>query len=296
MVVVAAIAAAVIFTNGFGLLNGGGLFGNSSDDFAVPAVSSGINVEMPGGVSDDEKAAYEYIQGVVAAFEYGMEYDEMGLLHPAESFFGTAASSLCALRYAADCLLGEISDDGRPSDWNKIASMGWRSPAAYFFEGLVLEAQGKAGEAADAYAKAAVNPYFDGSDALKGIANISGDSLRRLRDKATRVEDEMFSLYSPTFYPITRHERNYDPVYLSEQGAACLNSDVPDTWGALMYYQAALSVNPFSGYIYAGLAVSYISVGDEVAAEAYLQDGLIIDPESPTLNALIDILKGESSP
>ena len=287
-VVVLGLAAVLIFTNGFGLFGNGNGNGGGGD-ITIPTVSSGIKVNIPGGASADEKAAYEYLQGVLKAFENGMEYDEMGLIRPAESLYGTAASTLCSLRYAADCLLGEENDDGRTDDWDTIASMGWGSPAAYFFEGLVCQAQGKADEAAACWKKAAVNPLFGNSgDALKGIANIKGDALRRLRDEAARVEDEIYKLYTPSFYPVPRHENNYDPVYLSQQGAACLEKDEPDPAGALMYYRAALSVNPFSGYNYACVVVAYISMGDGETAEDYLTEGLIIDPENQMLNELIN--------
>ncbi|MDR0491842.1 MAG: hypothetical protein LBH28_11430, partial [Oscillospiraceae bacterium] len=278
---------------GFGLVGdgGGSLFGNvGGESRDLPTLSSGIKAPIPGGASDDEKAAYEYIQGAIEAFESGMEYEAIGLIRPAESFYGAAASSLCSLRYAADCLLGEESGNGRIADWDTIASMGWDSPAAYFFEGLVCQGQGKTDEAAACWAKAAVNPLFaeDGGDDLKGIIDLSGDALRRLRETAAKVEDEFFILYTPSFYTVPRHEQNFDPAYLSEQGAACLNKDEPDTAGALMYYRAALSVNPFSGYNYACLVVVYISLGDGDAAEDYLKEGLIVDLEDETLNALID--------
>ena len=271
-------------------VSSGGDGGNTdnSGGIDVPTVSSGIKVNIPGNATADEKAAYEYIQGAVEAFENGMEYDELGYIRPAEGFYGTAASTLCALRYAADCLLGEENADERIADWDIIASMGWGSPAAYFFEGLVCQAQGKTDEAAACWAKAAVNPVFEsGGDTLKGIANIKGDALRRLRDEAARVEDEIFKLYTPVFYTVPRHENNCDPVYLSKQGAACLEQDEPDPASALTYYCAALSVNPFSGYNYACCVVAYIAMGDGDAAEEYLTEGLIIDPENKTLNELI---------
>jgi tetratricopeptide (TPR) repeat protein len=235
--------------------------------------------------------SYEYIQAVIEAIENGMEYAEVGLPRLADSLYGTAASSLCALRYAAACLLGEADGNGRFADWDIIASMGWKSPAAYFFEGLVHEAQGRTDNAADCYAKASVNPYFTDGDEFKGIASLSGDNLRRLRDEAARVEGEIFKLYEPVYSTAPRHEKNYDPVYLAEQAAACLKQDEPDMAGALAYYRAALSVNPFSGYNYAGLVVVYMAMGDGETAEAYLKEGLIIDPTDKTLNALIDKLE-----
>ncbi|MCL2665547.1 MAG: zinc ribbon domain-containing protein [Defluviitaleaceae bacterium] len=298
-VFVIGIGTAAYFTGVFNLFGNAGLFENGGgitistegtpSEF-LSTVTSGITVEIPSSTSADEKAAYEYLQGVVEAFDYGMEYEEIGLIRPAESFYGTAASSLCSLRYALDCLLGEESGNGRINDWDAIASMGWGSPAAYFFEGLVCHAKGNADEAAACWTKAKANPLFaeDSGGDLKGIANISGDALRRLRDEAARVEDEMFKLHTPSFYPVPRHENNYDPVYLSRQGAACLQQDEPDDVGALMYYRAALSVNPFSGYNYACVVVAYISIGDGTAAEVYLTEGLIIDPEDKTLNALIE--------
>jgi tetratricopeptide (TPR) repeat protein len=187
--------------------------------------------------------------------------------------------------------LGEESGDGRPADWYTIASMGWGSPAAYFFEGLVLESQGKADEAAACWGSAAANPVFeDGGEDLKGIANLNGDALRRLRDTAVKAEDEMFKQYKPLYYAVPRFERNFDPVYLCQQGEMYLQKEEPDTVGALMYYNAALSVNPFSGYNYACIIVACIAIGDSDAAEAFLTEGLIIDGENETLNALIGIL------
>jgi len=256
---------------------------------AAPTVSSNIKVEIPGGASKDERIAYEYIQGAVTAFEHGMEYAEEGLQRLADSFYGTAASTLCALRYAADCLLGEESDDSRPADWDTIASMGWGSPAAYFFEGLVLETQGNGTGAEECYRKAEVNPVFaDGGKDLKGIANIKGDALRRLRNEAARVEDEIFALYRPEFFSIPRNENNFNPAYLRAQALKCLSGNEPDTAEALAYFHAALAVDPFSGENYAALIALYISLGDGDTAVYYLNEGLFIDPRSEMLNALIN--------
>lgn len=255
----------------------------------APAVSSGIKVEIKG--SGAEKAAYEYIQDTVTAFEYGMEYDEEGLTRIAESFYGSAASTLSALRYAADCLLGdEIPEDyDRPADWDVVASMSWASPAAYFFEGIVLEAQGKADEAGDCFTKAAVNPAFgEVSKDLKEFATIKGDALRRLRDEAARVETEIFALYPPQFSPIVRHENNCNAAYLRGQATELLQKEEPDTEGALQYFHAALTVDPFSGDNYVGFIGLYIVLGDADAALSYLNEGLLVDPESEMLNALLE--------
>ena len=260
--------------------------GSKSD---APAVSSGIKVEIKG--SGAEKAAYEYIQDAVTTFEYGMEYDEEGLTRIAGSFYGSAASALSALRYAADCLLGdEIPEDyDRPADWDTIASMSWASPTAYFFEGLVHEAQGKADEAGDCFAKAALNPVFaDGGKDLKGFANIKGDALRRLRDEAARVETEIFALYPPQFSPVPRHENNWNDAYLRGQAAELLQKEEPDTEGALQYFHAALTVDPFSGDNYVGFIGLYIVLGDSDSALSYLTEGLLVDPESEMLNALLE--------
>jgi len=253
-------------------------------------------VEVPANATENEKIAYAYVQGVLFAFEDGQEYAEMGLTRFAECFYGTAASSLCSLRYAVECLLKKetaTANDGRLRNWDTIAALGWGSPAAYFFEGLVCEAQGKNAEAAECYRKAALNPSFPKEEAnnLKRIKDLNSSALERLLVMLIEREEAIFAAYEPQFAAIPRHEQNYSPAFLREQALECLKKDGEDLSGALSFAHAALQVDPFNGDNYAGQVALSLLLGNEDAAVAYLNEGLFADPDNEALNLLYNSMK-----
>ena len=100
---------------------------------------------------------------------------------------------------------------------------------------------------------------------------------------------------------IPRGEFNWYPDYLREQALKAL--DVPeaaedagageqDVALALLYTHAAISLEPFNGDNYAGLAAMYLGLEETDTAIRWLNEGLFIDTENEALNALLESMKG----
>jgi len=294
-VVALGLAAVLIFTNCFGLRRKGG--GGTPSSGNLPS----INVDVPQNASDEEQIAYAYINAVVSVFEMGNEYAETGLTTAAAFPYGTAAASICAMRYAVDCLLEMKGvtplEDSRPRDWDYIASLGWASPHPYVFEGVVFTAKGEQDAAMSCYEKAAENVFISEEDHfLIYIINLNADQLQTLRSALTEVEDKIFDAYAPTPISIPRNENNWDAYYLREQGIKALDEPEPDAVLALLYYRAALSLEPFNGNNYAGLAALCIEIGEPAVGIGWLNEGLFIDPDNEVLNALLESMKGVLEP
>ena len=267
---------------------------------------------VPPNASAEEKIAYSYIEAVVSMCEKGQEFTKARLTTAAELPYGTAAASICAMRYAVDCLLKikgiDAPKDDRLCDWDEIASLGWASPYPYLFEGIVTEAGGNKADAMSLYKKAASNSAISEGDAYLGyIMNMPAEKLQTLRTVLTEMEDKIYAASNPMPAAIPRHERNFDPKYLREQAVKTLNipapdeqaeteTGSPDTALAMQYYRAAISLEPFNGNNYAALAVLCIEQGDAQSAIGWLNGGLFIDPENKALNSLLQAMKGTLEP
>ena len=309
-VLVVALVVAGVLTKGFGLFGGKGSIVNNGNATATPYNGAmvnggvpfatnadgsinitGLTLNIPPDASDEEMTAYEFMQDMIGVCEIGWLTYEIGLDRTAHSFYCTAASSISSMRYAVDCLLGLTPEEYRPDDWDYIASLSWASPAAWFFEGVVHEAQGRRGEAAECYRKAALNPdYYTNADELKTIKDLDADALNELRAALMDLEDQMFEKYEPMGIVIPRHENNFDTSYLKERAQERLDDD-DDVYGALGYFHAALHVNPLDGANYAGPVFAYLYLGDTENSIKYLNEGLFIDPDNEGLNVLLEAMK-----
>jgi len=251
--------------------------------------------------SPNETIANTFIDSISGLYDKGTEYDNDGLIEVANYLYGTAAADVSSIRYAVDCLLymkGEGSTladvvGDRLGDWDKIAALGYASPYPYIFEGITDEADGKTDAANQCYEKAAGNPnMLENSEYLKTITLLDKPALEKLKTKLTALEDKIFAAYTPGDISIPRSENNFSDVWLRAQGRAVLDKNPNDYQPALQYYLAALGVNPYDGDNYAGVAVLYMSVEDSQSAIRYLNDGLFIDPQNKSLNAVLKTLKG----
>ncbi len=266
--------------------------------------SSGVNAKK--NASNEEIIAYTYMDGIVSIFEMGHQYTQAGLAIAADYPYGTAAASISAMRHAVDCLLAmkgaAPAPDGRLNHWDEIAALGWASPYPYVFEGIVLEAEGDKDAAMSCYEKAALNPALSDDDHnLRYIILLNVNQLQALRCALTEVEDTIFAVYTPTTAAIPQNEHNYSAAYLREQCRAVIEAGGTDETGepvdpdygiALQYCHAALSIEPFNGDNYAGLAALYLSMEEPGAAIRWLNEGLFIDPENKILNTLFEAMEG----
>ena len=236
----------------------------------------------------------------------GHPYTRAGLATAAEFPYGTAAASISAMRCAVDCLLEMKGTapmpDERLRSWDEIAALGWASPYPYVFEGIILEAGGDRDAATSCYKKATLNPAISGDDHnLRYILLLDAVQLQTLRSALTEAEDTIFAAYKPMPAAIPRSEYNFSASYLRDQCRAVLEAGgtdetggpaLPDYGMALQYYYAALSLDPFNGGNYAGLAALYLSMEEPTAAIRWINEGLVADPENKALNTMVEAMEG----
>ena len=297
LVLVVTLVTTGIFTNGFGLF-GGTKGGVSSGDNDI------INIKIPANASEEEKLVYNYI-------EYSTSYYEGAVaiqyIYPycADSFYSMAAVNVCAIRYAVDCLL-EIkgvppAEDGRLRDWDEIATLGWRSPFPWFFEGVVLEARGDTARASECYRKAMLNPdYLKEDEGLKILINLDEKALNDLKVMLEGIEDKIYKAtdHSPLMIAIERNEYNFDISYLrgmANEYMALHETDENDVSGAMDaygYYLAALYNDPLDGDSYADLVEWWLRVcGNDETTTVYLDAGMSVDSTNTRLTSLAKEIK-----
>jgi len=272
---------------------------NTNDNDGETVISSEINpmVNVPENTTAEETKAYEYIGIAVEFYQLGMDFNEVGGRYFADSAFALAAAYISSMRYAAECLLEvngtNLAQDNKLRDWDEIAALCWASPYAWFFEGIVLEAQGNSSEAAECYRKAALNPGFtEDMEDWKAIKDFDTDMLRALLVELERWEDTIFEVtFGPRFIYIPRDENNFDVEFLNQKALESLDEDENDILGPLGYFLAALQINPLDGDSYANIAVMYMFMEDGVRVNETINSGLIADPDNERLKLLQETYK-----
>ncbi len=226
------------------------------------------------------------------------ETSDMGLTLQGEYFYGQAQASVSALRYAVDTILwlmgegeslADVISDAPYRDWDAIVACGMGCPAPHYFEGLVLEIQGKTDEAQVCYDRAAANPTYEEQD-FWYLRNMTVEELYVLRDTVLGKETDIHEEYNPrtVLCSTERTGLEYSPAYhltLAAQAAAEGYDDL--AWGCALN---ALLANPTQPELY-GAAACYGL--DAVAAEAeeIINEGLYVFPEDGLLNYLAGILQ-----
>jgi tetratricopeptide (TPR) repeat protein len=253
--------------------------------------------------TDEMKIADAFISGFSGLYELGGEYTQQGLQLQAAYAYGWAAASVSSMRYCTDCLLylkgeGKTLEEvagGRMSDWDEIAAMNYASPYPWFFEGLVYHAENKRDAAEACYEKALVNPAFNSeySQSLMVLAALNVRELKTVKNKLTRLEDQIYAVFTPESGDAARELLCFDDEYLRARARETLETD-KNYNEALRFYQAALAVNPYEGDNFAGCALMCLYLDDADRLFFYVNEGLYVDPGHEGLNQLAGLLNGEA--
>jgi len=245
-----------------------------------------------------------FIDGFSEFITLGDEYTGLGLQLQADYAYGWAAASISSMRYCVDCLLylggeGKKLEDvtnGRFADWDKIAGFNYATPYPWFFEGIVQHVQGNTKEAAWLYERAIMNPAFDieYGETLKALAALNVTQLKELKDKLTRLEDQIFDKYEPVTNPYPRTDYCFDDTYLCLLARETLENNETNYRGALRHFEAALKVNPFEGDIFAGCAIMCFYLDEFDKMYFYVNEGLFVDPDHEGLNQLAELMNKEA--
>ncbi len=223
---------------------------------------------------------------------------DLGLTLQGEYFYGMAQSSVSALRYAIDIILwlmgeGESLADVTASapyeSWDSIIASGMGSPMPHYFEGLVMEIQGKTEEANACYECAAENPLYENCDYWY-LRNMSVDELYQLKDVVLAKELEIFNEYTPrtNLCSTTKTGAEFSPTYhLTLAAQASADGKDQLAWECALN---ALLTNPTIPELYSAAA----SYGLVVKAEETLDivnEGLFAFPDDGALNYLAGALE-----
>ena len=226
--------------------------------------------------------------------KYGDESAELNLTAQSEYYYSFAGASVSAFRYAVEYVLwlkGEgdtlasFTADSRYTGWDTIAEINYSSPYATYFEGMLLDFQGKHDEAVTPVALASIMPMFpeEGLD-FSYLRTMEADALYTLRDSLRALEDTIYGAYTPSLTGREWDKYLFDEEYILEQTYTCVQAN--DYGTALYYAKQGLKANPFDAKIWRNAAMSALYAEELTLMGAYVDEGLAIFPEDESLLAL----------
>ncbi|MBQ9750948.1 MAG: hypothetical protein IJV87_10290 [Clostridia bacterium] len=226
--------------------------------------------------------------------KYGDESAELNLTAQSEYYYSFAGASVSAFRYAVEYVLwlkGEgdtlasFTADSRYTGWDTIAEINYSSPYATYFEGMLLDFQGKHDEAVTPVALASIMPMFpeEGLD-FSYLRTMEINDLYTLRDSLRALEDTIYGAYTPSLTGREWDKYLFDEEYILEQTYTCVQAN--DYGTALYYAKQGLKANPFDAKIWRNAAMSALYAEELTLMGAYVDEGLAIFPEDESLLAL----------
>lgn len=222
---------------------------------------------------------------------YGDKMSELYMPVQSEYYYSFAGASVGALRYAVEYILylrGEGTDlasftkDSKYSGFDRIAELNYSSPYPSYFEGLILDMQGKTNEAQRPYAIASIMPQFpeEGLD-FWYLKTMEISKLYELRDSLRAFENSLYEVYAPRLTGGEWNRNYFDTEYLVASIHDALNAK--DTAKAKTLVNHALKVDPFDVLVWRSAVLVAIGDGDLETAGAYLDEGLSIFPNDEML-------------
>ena len=230
--------------------------------------------------------------------KYGDESAELNLTAQSEYYYSFAGASVSAFRYAVEYVLwlkGEgdtlasFTADSKYAGWDTIAEINYSSPYATYFEGMLLDFQGKHDEAVTPVALASIMPMFpeEGLD-FSYLRTMEINDLYTLRDSLRALEDTIYGAYTPSLTGREWDKYLFDEEYILEQTYTCVQAN--DYGTALYYAKQGLKANPFDAKIWRNAAMSALYAEELTLMGAYVDEGLAIFPEDESLLALKQML------
>ena len=254
------------------------------------SAAESLNEELAG----DGTSYADFMQIMAEIKGFGDRAAEQGLPVHSEYYYSFAGASVSALRYAAEYILwlkGEgdtlasFTAGSRYSGWSTIAAVNYASPYPSYFEGLLLEIQGKYEESLEPFAAASVMPLFpeEGLD-FYYLKKMSVPALYELRDRLRELEDQIYGAYSPVLSGEEWDRRYFDAEYLiGLSGEQILAGDYDR---ALWFAGQALKADPFDKRSWQNAAACAFYAEDMEQMGAYVDEGLAVFPDDESLQML----------
>ena len=259
--------------------------------------------ELFGGTSDDPGAgdgtSYSDFMEVMGDIKkYGDNAAELNMTVQSEYYYSFAGASVSAFRYAVEYVLwlkgeGDTLDsftaDSRYSGWDTIAEINYSSPYATYFEGMLLDFQGKHDEAVTPLAISSIMPMFpeEGLD-FSYLRTMEVSDLYTLRDSLKALEDTIYGAYTPSLTGREWDKYLFDEGYLLAKSEECVQSE--NYTEALFYAKQALKTNPFEVKNWRNAAMCALTAEEISLMGAYIDEGLAVFPEDEKLLLLKEMI------
>ena len=267
--------------------------GNDATDATTAGVGEANTASGNAGNADSVTATScdDFIALMSSIKERGDKTTQLGLQATGEYYYSFAGASTSALRYAVEYILwlkGEgdtlasFTADSRYSGWDTIAEINYASPYTSYFEGLLLEIQGKYEESLKPYSIASIMPAFpdEGLD-FYYLKKMEVADLYALRDRLRDLEEKIYTAYTPNLTGRDWDRYLYHTDYLL--GLSAESVDAKDYAKALTYARLALKADPFSADVWNNTAACALLAQDLPLTGSYVDEGLAIFPEDARL-------------
>ena len=229
---------------------------------------------------------------------YGDEAAELNMTVQSEYYYSFAGASVSAFRYAVEYVLwlkGEgdtlasFTADSRYSGWDTIAEINYSSPYATYFEGMILDFQGKHDEAVTPLAIASIMPMFpeEGLD-FSYLRTMEVDALYDLRNSLRELEDTIYGAYTPSLIGREWDKYLFDEGYLLAKSEECVQGE--NYTEALFYAKQALKTNPYEVKNWRNAAMCALTAEEFSLMGAYIDEGLAVFPEDEKLLLLKEMI------
>ena len=229
---------------------------------------------------------------------YGDNAAELNMTVQSEYYYSFAGASVSAFRYAVEYVLwlkgeGDTLDsftaDSRYSGWDTIAEINYSSPYATYFEGMLLDFQGKHDEAVTPLAISSIMPMFpeEGLD-FSYLRTMEVDALYDLRNSLRELEDTIYGAYTPSLIGREWDKYLFDEGYLLAKSEECVQGE--NYTEALFYAKQALKTNPYEVKNWRNAAMCALTAEEFSLMGAYIDEGLAVFPEDEKLLLLKEMI------
>ena len=266
---------------------------SDTPDAMTAGASEAGTLSGSGGNADSISATScdDFIALMSSIKERGDKTTQLGLQATGEYYYSFAGASTSALRYAVEYILwlkGEgdtlanFTSDSRYSGWDTIAEINYASPYMSYFEGLLLEIQGKYDESITPYATASIMPLFpdEGLD-FYYLKKMEVADLYALRDRLRDLEEQIYSAYTPDLKGRDWNRQWFSAEYLVGLSSESVKNE--DYAKALDYAKLALKADPFSAIVWRNAAACALFTEDLVLTGSYIDEGLAVFPDDEGL-------------
>lgn len=263
---------------------------NTSETGTESDNTSKAGTESTEDDTDPNAAAHEKLMSKCRTYlERADDLDDVGNVLTAEYLRGYAQAEVSSLRMCIDTILWLMGEGESLYDvigaapyrtWEAILGAGPGNDAPFYFQGLLLEIQGKKEEAEESYQKAAMNPGHEERD-FYYLRHMSVEELYQLRDKVLEMEYDITERYTPRTALLKEQTgAEFAPAFHLAMMKEYEESP------AEMYQCAvnALLTNPTDPSLYSIAAAAAINAGRLEEAYEFINDGLFLFGDDAELN------------